>query len=173
MTHNAAELAPGAFAITQIAVVVRDLRQTMELYHQTLGWGPWNVYIQEPPRLHDTVLRGQPTPYTFMHAETHVGPVDFEIIQPLEGPSIYKEWLEKHGEGVHHIACMKVGSDAAALLDQFTAMNMQPVMEGSIGETIRYFYLDTEPMLKFILESGSGHAIDLHPSYVYPSPASA
>ncbi len=169
MAHDASQLPDGAFGITQIAVVVHDLRKTMEIYHKTLGWGPWNVYVQEPPRLHDTVLRGQATAYTFMHAETHVGPVDFEIIQPMEGPSIYKEWLEKHGEGVHHIACMKVGSDAQALLQQFQEMGMQPVMEGSIGESIRYFYLDTEPMLKFILESGSGHAIDLQPTYVYPA----
>ena len=103
-----------------------------------------------------------------MHS--HVGPVDFEIIQPLEGPSIYKEWLEQHGEGVQHIACMKTGSDANALLWQFSEVGMRPLMEGSIGETIRYFYLDTQPMLKFILESGSGHAIDLQPTYIYPSP---
>ncbi len=66
---------------------------------------------------------------------------------------------------------MKVGSDADALLRQFEEIGMQPMMEGSIGETIRYFYLDTEPMLKFILESGSGHAIDLQPTRVYPPEA--
>ncbi len=36
-------------------------------------------------------------------------------------------------------------------------------MGGRIGETIEFYYLDTEPMLKFVLESGSGHAIDLTP----------
>jgi hypothetical protein len=41
-------------------------------------------------------------------------------------------------------------------------------MGGRIGDTIEFYYLDTEPMLKFILESGSGHAIDLTPSRVYP-----
>ncbi|HZS89265.1 MAG TPA: VOC family protein [Chloroflexota bacterium] len=159
----------GSLAITQIAVVSHDLRKLMETYHKNLGWGPWSVFVQEPPLLHDTVLRGKPTAFTFMHAETHVGPVDFEIIQPLEGPSIYKEWLDQHGEGVHHIACMKVGSNPEELLKQFGEMGMQELMAGSIGDTIRFFYLDTQPMLKFILESGSGHAIDLKPTYVYPS----
>ncbi len=28
--------------------------------------------------------------------------------------------------------------------------------------------VDTAPLLKFVLESGSGHAIDLEPPYVYP-----
>ena len=41
-------------------------------------------------------------------------------------------------------------------------------MSGHIGETIEFFYLDTEPSLKIILESGSGHAIGLVPDYTYP-----
>jgi hypothetical protein len=159
----------GSLAITQIAIVVKDLRKTMKQYYETLGWGPWNVYEHKPPRLHDTVLRGVPTYFTFTGAEAHVGPVDVELIEPDEGPSIYKEWLDARGEGVHHIACMKVGSNAADLLKQFNDLGMQELMSGSIGETIRFFYLDTEPMLKFILESGSGHAIDLKPTYVYPA----
>ena len=60
-------------AITQIGVVVRDVKKMVEIYHQTLGWGPWNIYIAEPPLLHSTMLRGKPTEFTFMNAETHVG----------------------------------------------------------------------------------------------------
>ena len=40
-------------------------------------------------------------------AEVHAGPIVFELIQPLDGPSIYKEWLDEHGEGLHHVACMR------------------------------------------------------------------
>jgi hypothetical protein len=42
------------------------------------------------------------------------------------------------------------------------------MMGGRIGETIEFYYLDTEPMLKVIIESGSGHAVDLTPAYTYP-----
>jgi hypothetical protein len=42
------------------------------------------------------------------------------------------------------------------------------LMSGRIGDSIEFYYLDTAPMLKFVLESGSGHAIDLKPTYVYP-----
>ncbi len=62
MAHDSGQLLEGAMAITQIAVVVRDLQKTMELYHKTTGWGPWSVYEHTAPRLHDTVLRGVPTP---------------------------------------------------------------------------------------------------------------
>jgi hypothetical protein len=33
-----------------------------------------------------------------------------------------------------------------------------------------FYYLDTEPLLKVIIESGSGHAVDLIPAYTYPPP---
>ena len=102
-------------------------------------------------------------------AETHVGDMGFELLQPLEGPSIYREWLEQHGEGLHHVAVMLHDFDESTLLKQkFDAVGASVLMGGRIGETIEFFYLDTEPSLKIIIESGSGHAIDLVPDSVYP-----
>lgn len=155
--------------ITQIGVVVRDLEATMKMYHQLLGWGPWNVYEHTSPVLHDTHLHGKPATYSMLCAEVMVGDMCYELIQPLEGESIYKEWLEEHGEGLHHVAVMKKGQGAA---DQFKK-DMQEagtkmLMGGRIGETIEFYYLDSEPQLKVILESGSGHAIDLKPIRTYP-----
>lgn len=155
--------------ISQIAVVCNDLQKTMEQYTRLLGWGPWNVYRHEPPRLHGTELHGRPAEYTMLGAETHVGDMGFELLQPLEGPSIYREWLEQHGEGLHHVAVMLHDLDESTRLKQtFAEIGASVLMGGRIGETIEFFYLDTEPTLKIILESGSGHAIDLVPDDVYP-----
>ena len=71
----------------------------MEAYHKALGWGPWNVYEHKPPALHDTHLHGREQDYTMLGAETHVGPIVVELLQPVEGPSIYKEWLETRAKG--------------------------------------------------------------------------
>lgn len=155
--------------ISQIAVVVKDLKKTMKAYHETLGWGPWNVYEHVPPALHDTHLRGKPVNFTMLGAEVDVHGVVFELIQPLEGPSIYKEHLEKYGEGVQHIACMMHSQEESdELKKRFGALGSKVLMGGRIGKTIEFYYLDTMPMLKFVLESGSGHAIDLKPSWRYP-----
>ena len=159
----------GPLPITQIAFVVRDIDQALENFHRTLGWGPWNIYEHKPPALHDTYLRGEPTPYTMIGAEAHVGPVDVELIQPVDGPSIYKEWLDEHGEGVHHIAVMRATMEDAKETEDYLAKLGAPViMEGRIGDSIRYFYVDAQPTLKVILESGSGHAVDMTPVRVYP-----
>ena len=155
--------------ISQIAVVCRDVHATMEAYTKLLGWGPWHVYRHEPPRLHDTVVHGKAVGYTMLGAETHVGDVGFEFLQPLEGPSIYKEWLEQHGEGLHHIAVMlRDVEESTVLKRKFAEVGADVLMGGHIGESIEFFYLDTEPSLKIILESGSGHAIDLVPDEIYP-----
>ena len=84
--------------ITQVAIVVQDIRAAMDASRRALGWGPWNVCEHRPPLLHDTRLRGEPTAYTMVGAETRVGPLVVELIAPGEGPSIYKEWLERHGD---------------------------------------------------------------------------
>jgi hypothetical protein len=155
--------------ISQIGMVCRDLQSTMENYTKLLGWGPWNVYEHTSPSLHHTHLHGKPATYSMLCAETMVGDMCFELIQPLEGDSIYKEWLDQHGEGLHHVAVMKhTPEESDEFKAQMKAEGAEMLMGGRIGETIEFFYLDTEPKLKIILESGTGHAIDLKPVRTYP-----
>ena len=161
--------ASGPLPISQIAIVVNDIEDALERYHRVLGWGPWNVYEHEPPSLHDTYLHGKPTEYTMIGAEAHVGAIDVELLQPVDGPSIYKEWLDEHGEGMHHIAVMRhTPAESEETMRHFGDLGADVLMEGRIGESIHFFYLDTGPLLKVIFESGTGHAVDLKPVRVYP-----
>jgi catechol 2,3-dioxygenase-like lactoylglutathione lyase family enzyme len=156
--------------ISQIAIVVHDINDALEKYHRVLGWGPWNVYEHRPPSLHHTFLHGKPAEFTMIGAETHVGPIVVELLQPVEGPSIYKEWLDEHGEGLHHIAVMRpTAQESEAARAHFRKIGADVMMEGRLGETIHFYYLNTEPLLKVIFESGTGHAVDLKPVRVYPS----
>jgi len=160
---------PVPMAISQIAVVVRDMEQALKDYTETLGWGPWSVFDYKPPLLHDTEVRGEPTEFRMIGAETHLDGLDFELIQPVSGPSIYQEFLDTHGEGVQHIACMQHSfGDSTAMKEHWARRGAKVLMGGRIGESIEFYYLDTAPIVKFVLESGSGHAIDLQPTYIYP-----
>jgi hypothetical protein len=47
-------------------------------------------------------------------------------------------------------------------------MGLKPLMSGAIGDTIKFYYLDSEPLLKIVLESGSGHMISIKPAFTYP-----
>ena len=74
--------------ISQIAIVVKDIHAAMEAYQQAPGWGPCQVYEHKPPALHDTHLHGEAQPYTMIGAETHVGPIVVELLQPVKGPGV-------------------------------------------------------------------------------------
>jgi methylmalonyl-CoA/ethylmalonyl-CoA epimerase len=162
------------YRISQISLVVRDLQKTMEQYHAIFGWGPWNVFEHVPPVHHDTRVDGEPSHYTLLGAETYVGGeesgMNFELLQPLEGDTPWHRFLEERGEGIYSIAVMfKTEEESEAAKRHFAAHGMNVNMAARIGDHIEYWYVDSEPILKLALESGSGHAIDfVKPKYVYP-----
>jgi methylmalonyl-CoA/ethylmalonyl-CoA epimerase len=159
------------YPITQVSLAVRDLDATMALYHRAFGWAPWQVFDHVPPVHHATELRGQQVHYSLRGAEVYVGSLNFELLQPLEGPNLWSEFIERRGEGVASIATMfheRVDGDAVkrAFKDTF---DIDVIMKADIGDHIEYYYLDTEERFGCLIESGSGHAIDfVGPANVYP-----
>ncbi|HEX5499626.1 MAG TPA: VOC family protein, partial [Thermomicrobiales bacterium] len=161
------------YPITQVSLAVRDLDATMERYHRAFGWAPWQVFDHVPPVHHRTELRGQPVDYSLRGAEVYVGSLNFELLQPLSGPNLWSEFMDRRGEGIASIATMfleRADGDAVkkAFKDNF---DIDVIMKADIGDHIEYYYLDTEKRFGCLIESGSGHAIDFaHPAKVYPHP---
>lgn len=82
-----------------IGHVVRDREATMESWTKLFGieWG----------RVVDTAA--------LKMATGKLGTVDVELLQPVEGkPSLWAEFLEAHGEGLHHVCARVADVDAAA-----------------------------------------------------------
>ena len=104
---------PNAFVtdVQQVALIVRDLDATIEEYADRLGIGPWRVINCEPPRLTDMRVRGESVPYSMKLAVARTGNTMWEIIEPVDGPSIYQEFLDERGEGLHHLIVEHDGLD--------------------------------------------------------------
>ncbi len=89
-----------------VSVIVRDMNKAIE-YYQSLGIGPFPPFIgpSGTTPLTEKKVRGKPMDYNIdlRHAEGGVGQIQFEVIQPLEGETPVKEFLEKKGEGMHHL----------------------------------------------------------------------
>jgi catechol 2,3-dioxygenase-like lactoylglutathione lyase family enzyme len=146
----------------QVCVVVRDLQAAVERYWNLFGIGPWQFYTFRAPELTDPVIHGKPQPYSMRIALAYMGDVQWELIQPLSGPSIYQEFLDDHGEGVHHVA---LGVDDYD--DTIAAMRKQGVdvlMSGCWNGT-GFSYLDTEKNLGVIVE-----LFKYAPEFVMPEP---
>ena len=110
MSVQTAELPVGMaglrYPITQISLAVRDLDTTMEQYYRAFGWAPWQVFDHVKPVHHRTELRGQPVDYSLRGAEVYVGSLNFELLQPLDGPNLWSEFMDRRGEGIASIATM-------------------------------------------------------------------
>jgi predicted enzyme related to lactoylglutathione lyase len=159
------------YPITQISLAVRDLGKTMEHYQRAFGWAPWQVFDHIPPVHHNTRLRGQDVHYALRGAEVNVGKINFELLQPLDGPNLWSEFVQRRGEGIASIAVMfHEREDGDAVKREFKERyGIEVSMKADIGDHIEYYYLDTEERFGCLIESGSGHAIDyVRPAKVYP-----
>ena len=89
-----------------VSVVVRDMAKAMKFY-EALGIGPFPPLLgpQGKVSLVNKTLHGKPAVWELdlRHAEGGVGDLTFELIQPLEGDTPVKDFLEKKGEGIQHI----------------------------------------------------------------------
>jgi catechol 2,3-dioxygenase-like lactoylglutathione lyase family enzyme len=135
--------------VLQVGIVVKDLEASLERYWTLLGIGPWKIFTYAPPALREATVHGRRVDYAMRIAVAQAGPTQLELIQPLEGPSIYVEWLERHGEGPHHIQS-RVES-VEEVLAAFEQLGVGVLMSGKFGEG-EFYYLDTEPLFGVIYE---------------------
>jgi Glyoxalase/Bleomycin resistance protein/Dioxygenase superfamily len=136
--------------VLQVGLVVRDLQKSMEAYWKLLRIGPWKIYTYAPPMLREATVRGQRVDYSMRVAHAQAGPTQLELIEPLEGPSIYEEHLAVKGEGLHHIQS-RIESNIADVVAAFARVGIGVLMSGKFGEG-EFYYLDTELTLGVIYE---------------------
>ncbi len=135
-----------------VSVVVRDMNKAIEHY-QSLGIGPFPPLIgpSGTTPLTEKKVGGKPVDYDMdlRLVEGGVGQLQFEVVQPLGGETPLKEFLEKKGEGIHHIGFFVDD------LDQETAkMAERGFGITQSGETpdVRWAYFDTDGVGGVVIE---------------------
>ena len=150
--------------VIQLAFVVNNLEAGIEHYRQIFGLTTWEVYTIAPPALKNSYYHGMPGQFSMRQAVAlSKDGMQYELIEPLTGPSIYHDFLELHGEGLHHIACDYTGSFDEAIA-QFSQLDLVPIMQGNWGE-IRFAYMDTKQKIGTCVEIW-----DIPTNYEFPIP---
>ncbi len=83
-------------SIDHISYAVTDIDKTVEAWSRLYGLGPWKY--QENG---GTDVKGRP--WKIRMAFAYVGPMEVELVQCVEGRIFQSKFLDKWGEGVHHI----------------------------------------------------------------------
>jgi methylmalonyl-CoA/ethylmalonyl-CoA epimerase len=158
----------------QLCVVSRDLQRTMQGM-VNLGIGPWQVFTFSPDNVSDITYRGKPAEMTFRLAIAFSGSMMWEIIQPVDGPSIYADFLAEHGEGLHHVLVDCNGAPWDERLRLFEAHGYRMIQSGVWVGQVPFAYFSTEQDTATTIETTyfpEGFALP-EPEQWYPGPPPA
>ena len=138
----------------QVGFVVNNIEETKKKYALLFDCLVPDTQPCGEYEITQTRIFGEPAPKaTSKLAFIDLTPgVQLELIEPNEEPSVWRDHLNKYGEGIHHIAFQVENGDEVIrrLKEEFGAVVEQ---EGNYGDgSGRYVYLDVQDSLKCRIE---------------------
>ena len=140
----------------QIGIVVRDLDQATQWLTSLFGIGPFR-FIEWPNRPDSKYFyRGNEEHIKIRQAFVQVGPLELELIQPMEGDrNAYREFLEQKGGGIHHV--LFEVDDMDQVVRSLSEKGVGVLQTGTgIRPGTRWALLDTQEWVGFLLELRHG-----------------
>jgi len=135
--------------VVQVGLIVSDIEKARRFWAKLLN-------LEEPPIIETEewestrmTFRGKPSKgrakLTFFKLEN----ITIELIQPLGGPSTWQDFLDRHGEGIHHIAFVTENLDETIRkLSEFDVK----IEQNGYFKGGGYVYVDSREKLGAILE---------------------
>ncbi|MCV7338457.1 MULTISPECIES: VOC family protein [Mycolicibacterium] len=126
----------------QIAWVTADLDATEQALTSLLGARRW----VRMPAVHFSAetcsYRGRPADFVADISLSYAGDTQLELIAPVSGQSVYTEFLDRHGAGLHHI-CIEAADVYAfdAKLRDAEGDGTPVVCQGEMPGGMRFAYL--------------------------------
>ena len=109
----------------QLCIVVRNLRDTAAYYESVLGIGP---FVFPHIEYESVTYRGAPSNGYWEMAFAKLGSFELELACPVRPPSIYQDFLQEHGEGLHHVGFDV--KDLEAVLREAERLEIPVLMRG-------------------------------------------
>ncbi len=138
MSEVPAELAPHFF---QVAYVVRDMDVAEEWFGRILGV-PAFTRMENVELGASCTYRGRPADSAAHLSLGYLGDIQVELIEPVRGPSLYTEFLETTGPGLHHLAFLVPDFDATVAFLGHSGVEV--ISEGQLGPGSQFAYFDCQ-----------------------------
>jgi methylmalonyl-CoA/ethylmalonyl-CoA epimerase len=125
-----------------IGWVVRDCAAAQQELSTRLGAGPF-VSTGKEARFDQALVHGKPTPFSLRIAFGVLGGVLLELLEPLDDRSPHAEFLDTHGEGIHHLAYLVPDFDEQLAAIRRARPEADLLIDGTgPGNPVRWVYLD-------------------------------
>jgi len=136
-------------SVSHIGIFVKSLEESSKHYTETLGLGPWAFAENNPTK--EQMLVGEPFKLSVCFADW--GPLVMELLEPKSENSYWTDYLDKHGEGIHHTCHMVNNFDE--IISGLESHGAKMLI-GSWYKTIRWCYMELQPsgLVVEIMEEG-------------------
>jgi hypothetical protein len=126
--------------IRQLGFVVREFDATLRYWIEGLGVGPWFVIREVRPGVFK--YRGEPSESPLLTAaNAQSGDLQIEIItQHDDTRSMYRDFLDRGGDGLQHYASWVTQAEYDAILTRETAARTTILSEAHLGPAVRGAY---------------------------------
>ena len=132
-------------SITGVAIAVKDIMPMMASYQAILGIGPWTVFEWDSSVVSGRTYHGRPSQGSERAAVADVGGIRLTLVQPVSGDSIFRDFLNEQGEGLHHVELPVADVDEAAEIltgEGFPSLASGFIGERDSGNAFNYIYIE-------------------------------
>ncbi len=146
---------PGTGPVHQVGIVVEDLERAITGHSRLLGYSDtdWRRADFGPESVERLLVRGAPVEFSMRLGFAGSDP-ELELIEPVSGPSIYREWLDERGEGLHHLAVVVRSLAEATAAMEHAGFGVVQAGAGFAPEGRGGFaYYETGQALGYVLEA--------------------
>lgn len=136
-----------------VCLAVKDVEKTAEAFSTIFGISPFRITLYESPSTKATVY-GKPQGYRLKFAHAKAGAVEIELVQTLEGKAAIDDFIERRGQGIHHLAfeCEPPLDDE---LEKWKRLGIEALqVDRNLSDDPRYgwAYMDTERLIGCVVE---------------------
>jgi methylmalonyl-CoA/ethylmalonyl-CoA epimerase len=139
----------GNNVITQVGIIVADIEESSTKFAEFFGIDKPEPVVTGSFDEARTRYHGADTQARAKLAFMDFGSLQVELIEPDENPSTWREFLDTHGEGIHHLAFVIKGMNEKIAALEANGCRLEQRGEYTGG---RYAYIDATGPLKTIVE---------------------
>jgi hypothetical protein len=132
--------------VVQVGVIVEDVEKTARKLEELIGIGPFEIL---EPDYRDLTFRGKVGKFKMKLALAKAGPVQIELMQPLQGETIYEDFVKRKGYGLHHLGIKT--EDMEQTVKEMKSKGFEVIQSGN-RPGVKWAYLSTEQQVGLIFE---------------------
>ena len=132
--------------IIQVGILVKDVAETAKRLEKLIGIGPFEIL---EPEYRDLTYRGKTGKFKIRIALAKAGPIQIELMQPLYGETIYDEFAQRKGYGLHHLGIKTDNMEQS--VKEMQEKGFQVIQSGN-RPGVKWAYLSTEDQTDVIFE---------------------